>query len=154
MYFFEDIYATCEECSGRRFKPEILAVKYRGKTIHDVLNLTVSDAQAFFSGSPPNSRRSSICCIRSDWAISGSDKPPIRFRRRSATAENRRRTQGSSAHNLLYILDEPTTGLHLDDIKKLLAVLHKLVDAGNTLVVVEHNLDVIKTADWVIDLGA
>ncbi|MDR4472635.1 MAG: excinuclease ABC subunit UvrA [Nitrospira sp.] len=153
MYFFEDIYATCEECNGRRFKPEVLAVTYRGKTIHDVLNLTVTEAQGFFSGSPKLTEKlyllSSIGLgyLRLGQAantLSGGEAQRLKI-----AAE----LKDPSAHNQLYILDEPTTGLHLDDIKKLLTVLHKLVDAGNTLVVVEHNLDVIKTADWVIDLG-
>ncbi len=153
MYFFEDIYATCEQCNGRRFKPEILAIKYRGKTIHDVLNLTVAEGQAFFSGSPKLTEKlyllSSIGLgyLRLGQAantLSGGEAQRLKI-----AAE----LKDPSAHNQLYILDEPTTGLHLDDIKKLLAVLHKLVDAGNTLIVVEHNLDVIKTADWIIDLG-
>ncbi|ULA60113.1 MAG: UvrABC system protein A [Nitrospira sp.] len=153
MYFFEDIYATCEQCNGRRFKPEILAIRYRGKTIHDVLNLTVTEAQAFFSGSPKLTEKlyllSSIGLgyLRLGQAantLSGGEAQRLKI-----AAE----LKDPSAHNQLYILDEPTTGLHLDDIKKLLAVLHKLVDAGNTLIVVEHNLDVIKTADWIIDLG-
>lgn len=153
MYFFEDIYATCEQCNGRRFKPEILAIRYRGKTIHDVLNLTVAEAQAFFSGSPKLTEKlyllSSIGLgyLRLGQAantLSGGEAQRLKI-----AAE----LKDPSAHNQLYILDEPTTGLHLDDIKKLLAVLHKLVDAGNTLIVVEHNLDVIKTADWIIDLG-
>ncbi len=153
MYFFEDIYATCEQCNGRRFKPEILSIRYRGKTIHDVLSLTVTEAQAFFSGSPKLTEKlyllSSIGLgyLRLGQAattLSGGEAQRLKI-----AAE----LKDPSAHNLLYILDEPTTGLHLDDIKKLLAVLHKLVDAGNSLIVVEHNLDVIKTADWVIDLG-
>ncbi len=153
MYFFEDIYATCEQCNGRRFKPEILAIRYRGKTIHDVLNLTVAEAQAFFSGSPKLTEKlyllSSIGLgyLRLGQAantLSGGEAQRLKI-----AAE----LKDPSAHNQLYILDEPTTGLHLEDIKKLLAVLHKLVDAGNTLIVVEHNLDVIKTADWIIDLG-
>jgi excinuclease ABC subunit A len=153
MYFFEDIYATCEQCNGRRFKPEILAIRYRSKTIHDVLNLTVAEAQAFFSGSPKLTEKlyllSSIGLgyLRLGQAantLSGGEAQRLKI-----AAE----LKDPSAHNQLYILDEPTTGLHLDDIKKLLTVLHKLVDAGNTLIVVEHNLDVIKTADWIIDLG-
>ena len=153
MYFFEDIYATCEQCNGRRFKPEILAIRYRGKTIHDVLNLTVAEAQAFFSGSPKLTEKlyllSSIGLgyLRLGQAantLSGGEAQRLKI-----AAE----LKDPSARNQLYILDEPTTGLHLDDIKKLLTVLHKLVDAGNTLIVVEHNLDVIKTADWIIDLG-
>ena len=153
MYFFEDIYATCEQCNGRRFKPEILGIRYRGKTIHDVLNLTVREAQTFFSSSPRLIDKLYLLSSiglgylklgQAATTLSGGEAQRLKI-----AAE----LKDPSAHHLLYILDEPTTGLHLADIKKLLAVLHKLVDAGNTLIVVEHNLDVIKTADWVIDLG-
>ena len=153
MYFFEDIYATCEQCNGRRFKPKILGIRYRGKTIDDVLNLTVREAQAFFTGSPKLIDKLYVLSSiglgylklgQAATTLSGGEAQRLKI-----AAE----LKDPSAHDLLYILDEPTTGLHLADIKKLLAVLHKLVDAGNTLIVVEHNLDVIKTADWVIDLG-
>jgi excinuclease ABC subunit A len=155
MYFFEDIYATCEECNGRRFGPTVLSIRLRGKTIHDVLAMTVDDAQAFFSGlgstrlSEPLHLMSSIGLgyLRLGQAattLSGGEAQRLKI---AAEVKN------PTARDLLYILDEPTTGLHLDDIKKLLAVLDKLVDAGNTVLVVEHNLDVIKTADWMIDLG-
>ena len=153
MYFFEDIYATCEECNGRRFKPNVLGIRYRGKTIHDILNMTVSEALGFFSGSPKLTEKLHLLSSiglgylrlgQSATTLSGGEAQRLKI-----AAE----LKDPSAQNLLYIMDEPTTGLHLDDIKKLLLVLHKLVDAGNTLVVVEHNLDVIKTADWVIDLG-
>jgi excinuclease ABC subunit A len=153
MYFFEDIYAVCEQCDGKRFKPEVLSIRYRGKTIHDVLNLTVADAQAFFAGTPKLTEKLHLLASiglgylrlgQAATTLSGGEAQRLKI-----AAE----LKDPSAHNLLYILDEPTTGLHLDDIKKLLTVLHKLVDAGNTLIVVEHNLDVIKTADWVIDLG-
>ena len=153
MYFFEDIYATCEECNGRRFKPIVLGIRYRGKTIHDVLNMTVTEALGFFSGSQKLTEKLHLLSSiglgylrlgQSATTLSGGEAQRLKI-----AAE----LKDPSAQNLLYIMDEPTTGLHLDDIKKLLTVLHKLVDAGNTLVVVEHNLDVIKTADWVIDLG-
>ncbi|GMV49968.1 MAG: excinuclease ABC subunit A [Nitrospira sp. OLB3] len=153
MYFLEDIYATCEQCEGRRFKPNVLGIRYRGKTIHDVLNLTVADAQAFFSGVPKLTEKLHLLSTiglgylrlgQAATTLSGGEAQRLKI-----AAE----LKDPSAQGLLYILDEPTTGLHLEDIKKLLAVLHKLVDAGNTLVVVEHNLDVIKTADWIIDLG-
>jgi excinuclease ABC subunit A len=153
MYFFEDMYAPCERCEGRRFKPEILAIRYRGKTIFDVLNMTVDDARAFFSGTPRLQERLHLLSSiglgylrlgQSATTLSGGEAQRLKI-----AAE----LKDSSAKDLLYIMDEPTTGLHMDDVKKLLAVLQKLVNAGNTLVVVEHNLDVIKSADWVIDLG-
>lgn len=155
MYFFEDIYATCEACDGRRFGEAVLSVRVRGKTIHDVLAMTVDDALAFFSG-PGATRLSETLRLmnaiglgylrlgQAATTLSGGEAQRLKI-----AAE----VKDPAARDLLYILDEPTTGLHLDDIKKLLAVLGKLVDAGNTVLVVEHNLDVIKTADWVIDLG-
>ena len=155
MYFFEDVYATCEDCSGRRYGPKALSVRCRGKTIHDVLAMTVDEAQAFFSGQG-STRLSETLRLMSSiglgylrlgqaaTTLSGGEAQRLKI-----AAE----VKAPTARDLLYILDEPTTGLHLEDIKKLLVVLGKLVDAGNTLLVVEHNLDVIKTADWVIDLG-
>jgi excinuclease ABC subunit A len=153
MYFFEDMYAPCERCEGRRFKPEILAIRYRGKTIAEVLNMTVDEARAFFSGTPRLQERLHLLSSiglgylrlgQSATTLSGGEAQRLKI-----AAE----LKDSNAKDLLYIMDEPTTGLHMDDVKKLLAVLQKLVNAGNTLVVVEHNLDVIKSADWVIDLG-
>ena len=153
MYFFEDMYVTCEDCGGRRFGPEVLQVRVRGKTIHDVLGLTVNEAQSFFSGSMRLGETLHLMTSiglgylrlgQPATTLSGGEAQRLKI-----AAELR----GRAAHDLLYILDEPTTGLHLEDIKKLLAVLARLVDAGNTVVVVEHHLDVIKTADWVIDLG-
>jgi len=153
MYFFEDIYAPCEVCEGKRFKPEILKIRYRGKTIFDVLNMTVEDALSFFSGTPKLQERLHLLTSiglgylrlgQSATTLSGGEAQRLKI-----AAE----LKDSSAKDILYIMDEPTTGLHFEDIKKLLAVLHKLVNAGNTLVVVEHNLDVIKSADWIIDLG-
>jgi excinuclease ABC subunit A len=153
MYFFEDIYATCEECYGRRFKPEVLSVRFRGKTIHDVLGMTVNEAQSLFSGSSKLTEKLYLLSSiglgylrlgQPATTLSGGEAQRLKI---AAEFKN------PSARDLLYIMDEPTTGLHFEDIKKLLAVLHKLVDAGNTVVVVEHNLDVIKTADWIIDLG-
>jgi len=153
MYFFEDIYARCEECGGRRFRPEVLQVRFRGKTIHDVLGMTVHEAQSFFSGSTRLSEKLYLLSSiglgylrlgQPATTLSGGEAQRLKI-----VAELKDR----SARDLLYIMDEPTTGLHFDDIRKLLAVLDKLVEAGNTVVVVEHNLDVIKTADWIIDLG-
>jgi excinuclease ABC subunit A len=153
MYFFEDIYATCEACDGRRFKPDVLSVRYRGKTIHDVLHMTVEEALGFFSGSPRLTEKLRLLSSiglgylrlgQSATTLSGGEAQRLKI-----AAE----LKDSSAKNVLYIMDEPTTGLHVEDIKKLLAILQKLVDSGNTLVVVEHNLDIIKSADWIIDLG-
>ena len=153
MYFFEDIYARCEECGGRRFRPEVLQVRFRGKTIHDVLGMTVHEAQSFFSDSTRLSEKLYLLSSiglgylrlgQPATTLSGGEAQRLKI---AAELKDR------SARDLLYIMDEPTTGLHFEDIKKLLAVLDKLVEAGNTVVVVEHNLDVIKTADWIIDLG-
>ena len=153
MYFFEDVYVPCEACEGKRFKPQVLAIRHRGKTIADVLNLTVDDALAFFSGAPKLSAKLYLLSSiglgylrlgQSATTLSGGEAQRLKI-----AAE----LKDSTAKDVLYIMDEPTTGLHFDDIKKLLSVLHKLINAGNTLIVVEHNLDVIKTADWIIDLG-
>ncbi|NOU09009.1 MAG: excinuclease ABC subunit UvrA [Nitrospira sp.] len=153
MYFFEDIYAPCEICDGKRFKPEILKIRYRGKNVWDVLNMTVEEALSFFTGMPKLQERLHLLTSiglgylrlgQSATTLSGGEAQRLKI-----AAE----LKDTSAKDVLYIMDEPTTGLHFDDIKKLLAVLHKLVNAGNTLVVVEHNLDVIKAADWIIDLG-
>ncbi len=153
MYFFEDIYATCEACDGKRFKPNVLSIRYRGKTIHDVLQMTAEEALGFFSGSPKLTEKLHLLSSiglgylrlgQSATTLSGGEAQRLKI-----AAE----LKVSSAKNVLYIMDEPTTGLHVEDIKKLLAMLQKLVNSGNTVVVVEHNLDVIKTADWIIDLG-
>lgn len=153
MYFFEDLYVPCEGCDGKRFKPEVLAIRYRGKTISEVLAMTVDDAAQFFTGTPKLQERLHLLSSiglgylrlgQSATTLSGGEAQRLKV-----AAE----LKDGSAKDLLYIMDEPTTGLHLEDVKKLLTVLHKLVNAGNTLVVVEHNLDVIKSADWVIDLG-
>ena len=153
MYFFEDIYATCEACDGKRFKPDVLSIRYRGKTIHEVLQMTAEEALGFFSGSPKLTEKLHLLSTiglgylrlgQSATTLSGGEAQRLKI-----AAELR----DSSAKNVLYIMDEPTTGLHVEDIKKLLTMLQKLVDSGNTVVVVEHNLDVIKSADWIIDLG-
>ena len=153
MYFFEDIYAPCEICEGKRFKPEVLKIRYRGKNVSDVLSMTVEEAVSFFAGTPKLQDRLHLLTSiglgylrlgQSATTLSGGEAQRLKI-----AAE----LKDSSAKDVLYIMDEPTTGLHFEDIKKLLAVLHKLVSAGNTLVVVEHNLDVIKSADWIIDLG-
>ena len=153
MYFFEDIYAPCELCEGKRFKPEILGIRYRDKTISDVLAMTIDDALLFFTGIPKLQERLHLLSSiglgylrlgQSATTLSGGEAQRLKV-----AAE----LKDGAVKDWLYVMDEPTTGLHFDDIKKLLAILHKLVNAGNTLVVVEHNLDVIKSADWIIDLG-
>jgi excinuclease ABC subunit A len=153
MYFFEDIYAPCEICEGRRFKPEVLAIRYRGKTISDVLAMTADEALTFFTGTPRlQERLHLLSSIGLGYLRLGQPATTLsggEAQRLKVAAE----LKDSSAKNMLYVLDEPTTGLHFDDVKKLLIVLHKLVNAGNTLVVVEHNMDVIKSSDWIIDLG-
>jgi excinuclease ABC subunit A len=153
MYFFEDIYAPCEACEGKRFKPEVLVINYRGKNISDVLAMTVDDALSFFTRAPILQERLHLLSSiglgylrlgQSATTLSGGEAQRLKV-----AAE----LKDAAAKDMLYIMDEPTTGLHFDDVKKLLAVLNKLVNAGNTLVVVEHNMDVIKSADWIIDLG-
>ena len=153
MYFFEDIYAPCEVCEGKRFKADVLKIRYRGKNVAEVLNMTVQEASSFFTGTPKLQDKLQLLSSiglgylrlgQSATTLSGGEAQRLKI-----AAE----LKDASAKDILYIMDEPTTGLHFEDIKKLLAVLHQLVNAGNTLVVVEHNLDVIKAADWIIDLG-
>ena len=158
MYFFEDIYVTCEVCEGRRFKLQVLTVKYGGASIYDVLSMTVTEAQSFFSNSLAlNAKLRILSSIGLGYlrlgqpatTLSGGEAQRLKIASELVRLPAGRKTN----HAMLYIMDEPTTGLHLDDVKKLLAVLNRLVEAGHTVLVVEHNLDVIKTADWVIDLG-
>jgi excinuclease ABC subunit A len=162
MYFFEDIYAPCERCDGRRFKPEVLTVRYRNKSIAEVLNMTVDEARTFFSGTPRLQERLHLLSSiglgylrlgQSATTLSGGEAQRLKIAAELVMTGDRHRQRRSQSPDLLYIMDEPTTGLHMDDVKKLLTVAQKLVNAGNTLVVVEHNLDMIKSADWVIDLG-
>src|SRR5919198_395849 len=153
MYFFEDVYVTCPECEGRRYRPDVLAVKHRGRSISDVLQMTIDDAVEFFAATPALARRLRVLqdvglgylrLGQPATTLSGGEAQRLKI-----AAELGAR----AASETLYIMDEPTTGLHLDDVKKLLGVLNRLVDAGNTVLVVEHHLDVIKAADHVIDLG-
>ncbi len=153
MHFLPDIYVTCEICQGSRYNRETLDVRYKGKTISDVLNMTVEDAAEFFHAIPVIKRKldtlldvglSYITLGQNATTLSGGEAQRVKLAK-----ELSRRDTG----NTLYILDEPTTGLHFHDIAQLLRVLHRLRDHGNTLIVIEHNLDVIKTADWIVDLG-
>jgi excinuclease ABC subunit A len=153
MYFFEDVYVTCQECEGKRYRPDVLSVKLRGRSIADVLGMTIDDAVQFFAGNETLARRLRVLqdvglgylrLGQPATTLSGGEAQRLKI-----AAE----LGGRSGGDVLYVLDEPTTGLHLDDVRKLLAVLHRLVDAGNTVLVVEHHLDVIKGADWVVDMG-
>jgi len=153
MYFFEDVYVACQECEGRRYRPDVLGVKLRNRSISDVLQMTVDEAVDFFAAQNGLARRlSTLQAVGLGYLRLGQAATTLsggEAQRLKIAAELGARATGE----MLYILDEPTTGLHLDDIKKLLGVLNRLVDAGNTVLVVEHHLDVIKSADHVIDLG-
>ncbi|WP_444995094.1 excinuclease ABC subunit UvrA [Aliikangiella sp. IMCC44359] len=153
MHFLPDIYVPCDVCHGKRYNRETLEVTYKDKNIHEVLDMTVEDAREFFDAIPAVSRKlqtlidvglSYIRLGQAATTVSGGEAQRIKLSR-----ELSKRDTGKT----LYILDEPTTGLHFHDVKQLLAVLHRLRDHGNTILVIEHNLDVIKTADWIIDLG-
>jgi excinuclease ABC subunit A len=153
MHFLPDVYVTCEECKGRRYNRETLEVRYRGKSIADVLELTVDQAVELLENFPPIANKlrtlqdvglGYIELGQSATTLSGGEAQRVKL-----SKELSRRSTGRT----LYILDEPTTGLHFEDTRKLLDVLNKLVDQGNSVVVIEHNLDVVKCADHVIDLG-
>jgi excinuclease ABC subunit A len=153
MQFLADVFVPCEQCDGMRFKPQVLEVRYKGKNVHQVLDMTVREALTFFSGSPKVLRRLHVLdeiglgylrLGQPATTLSGGEAQRIKIAAHLASM---------SGERVLYILDEPTTGLHFDDIAKLLAAFRKLVEAGHTLLVIEHNLDVIKTADHIIDLG-
>jgi excinuclease ABC subunit A len=153
MHFLPDVYVPCDVCRGRRYNRETLDVYYKGKNIADVLDMTVSDALEFFDAVPSIKRKLEtlndvglgyIHIGQSATTLSGGEAQRVKL----ATELSKRATG-----NTMYILDEPTTGLHFEDVRLLLEVLHRLVDLGNTVVVIEHNLHVVKTADWVIDLG-
>ena len=153
MHFLPDIYVACDQCKGKRYNRETLDVRYKNKNIHEVLDMTVEEARSFFDPVPMLARKlqtlvdvglSYIKLGQSATTLSGGEAQRVKLSR-----ELSKRDTGQT----LYILDEPTTGLHFHDIAQLLQVLHRLRDHGNTVVVIEHNLDVIKTADWIIDLG-
>jgi len=153
MHFLPDVYVTCEQCKARRYNRETLEITYRGKSIADVLELTVDQALPLLENFPAIANKlrtlqdvglGYIELGQSATTLSGGEAQRVKLARELA-----RRGTGRT----LYILDEPTTGLHFEDVRRLLEVLSKLVDQGNTIVVIEHNLDVVKSADWVIDLG-
>ena len=153
MHFLPDVWVECDECRGKRYNPETLAVKYRGKSIADVLEMSIGQALELFENLPKiRAPLAVLCAIGLDYLTLGQSAPTLsggEAQRVKLAAELAKPQSGRT----LYLLDEPTTGLHFDDIRKLLKILNSLVDAGNTVVVIEHNLDVIKTADWLIDLG-
>ena len=153
MHFLPDVYVTCEECHGKRYNRETLEVKFKGHSIADVLDMTIEDAEEFFKAVPPIREKMRMLnevglgyvkVGQQATTLSGGEAQRVKLAKELA-----RRSTGQT----LYILDEPTTGLHFEDVRKLLEVLHRLVEGGNSVVVIEHNLDVIKTADWIIDLG-
>jgi excinuclease ABC subunit A len=153
MYFLPDVYVQCPECKGKRFNKETLEVEYKGKNIAEVLEMTVEEAMEFFKNIPPLYRKlKTLYDVGLGYIELGQPAPSLsggEAQRVKLAAELSKKATGKT----LYILDEPTTGLHLDDIKKLIYVLKKLVEKGNTVLVIEHNLSVIKNADWIIDLG-
>ena len=153
MNFLPDVYVTCETCKGKRYNRETLEVKFKGKSIADVLDMTVEEAQEIFRAVPSiRSKMDALVRVGLGYikvgqqatTLSGGEAQRVKLSKELARA---------STGRTLYILDEPTTGLHFEDVKKLLEVLHELVDQGNTVIVIEHNLDVVKTADWIIDIG-
>jgi excinuclease ABC subunit A len=153
MHFLPDVYVTCEVCKGRRYNRETLEVKYKGRSISDVLEMSVSEAVEFFANIPPIARHmQTLSDVGLGYIKLGQPAPTLsggEAQRIKLSSELHKRATG----NTFYVLDEPTTGLHFEDIRKLLQVLQRLVATGNTVVVIEHNLDVIKTADWILDLG-
>ena len=153
MHFLPDVYVPCEVCHGKRYNRETLEVKYKGKNIHDVLNMTAEEALEFFENVPSLKKRIEtindvglgyIRLGQSSTELSGGEAQRMKL-----AAELAKKSTGKT----IYILDEPTTGLHFADVHKLTDILQKLTDGGNTVVVIEHNLDVIKTADYIIDMG-
>ena len=153
MNFLPDVYVTCETCKGQRYNRETLEIKFKNKSIADVLDMTCEDAQGFFQAVPSiREKMDALCQVGLGYIKVGQQATTLsggEAQRVKLSKELSRRATGRT----LYILDEPTTGLHFEDVRKLLEVLHELVDQGNTVVVIEHNLDVIKTADWIIDIG-
>ena len=153
MHFLPDVYVTCETCKGKRYNRETLEIRFKGKSIADVLDMTVEDAQDFFKAVPSiREKMDALCRVGLGYIKVGQQATTLsggEAQRVKLSKELARRSTGRT----LYILDEPTTGLHFDDVRKLLEVLHELVDQGNSVVVIEHNLDVVKTADWIIDIG-
>ena len=153
MHFLPDVYVECEECHGKRYNEQTLEIKYKGKSIFDVLDMTIEDAYLFFENIPSIKRKMQalldvglgyVKVGQSALTLSGGEAQRVKL-----ANELQRKSTGQT----LYVLDEPTTGLHMDDVKRLMAVISRLVDNGDSVVIIEHNLDVIKLADYIIDLG-
>jgi excinuclease ABC subunit A len=164
MYFFEDLYISCEECKGKRYKPEALRVAYRGRNIHDVLTMTVDEAVELFHDSSKIKDKllllqeiglGYIRLGQPATTLSGGEAQRLKIcaEMMNLPASAEKRGKGTHSKGFLYILDEPTIGLHFRDVEALMSVLDRLVLSGNTVLVIEHNLDVIRASDWVIDLG-
>lgn len=153
MHFLPDVYVTCETCQGARYNRETLEIKFKGKSIADVLDMTVEDAQQFFQAVPSiREKMDALVQVGLGYIKVGQQATTLsggEAQRVKLSKELSKRSTGRT----LYILDEPTTGLHFEDVRKLLEVLHELVEQGNSVIVIEHNLDVVKTADWIIDIG-
>ncbi|MDG2441105.1 MAG: excinuclease ABC subunit UvrA, partial [Crocinitomicaceae bacterium] len=153
MNFLPDVLVECETCSGKRYNRETLEVRYKGKSISDVLNMTIEDAASFFESIPKIKRiLSTLVSVGLGYVKLGQPSTTVsggEAQRIKLSSELSKRGTG----NTMYILDEPSTGLHFEDIKMLLSVLQKLVDDGNTVLVIEHNLDIVKVADHIVDLG-
>ena len=149
MHFLPDVWVTCEVCKGKRYNRETLEVKYKGRSIADVLEMSVEEALEFFQNIPQIARHMQTAVRRRARVHQARPAGADALRRRGPADQAGRELHKRATGNTLYVLDEPTTGLHFDDIRKLLEVLQRLVAAGNTVLVIEHNLDVIKTADWV-----
>jgi excinuclease ABC subunit A len=167
MQFLADVELICEECKGTRYKAEVLDVHYRGKNIHEVLQLTVREGLQFFSAVPKITEKLRVLdevglgylrLGQSATTLSGGEAQRMKLAAHLQPKSMRHEEEGENGNGkrkprFLYIFDEPTTGLHFDDVSKLLAAFRRLIDAGGSILVIEHNMDVIKAADWVIDLG-
>jgi excinuclease ABC subunit A len=162
MYFFEDLYIRCEKCNGSRYKPEALRVRYNGKNISDILNMTVEEGYELFHDQPNIRSRLGLMMDtglgylklgQPATTLSGGEAQRLKICSETGAAPSSPRARGEDRRGHLYILDEPTVGLHFADVQALLSILNRLVEAGNTVLVIEHNLDLIRAADWVVDLG-
>src|SRR5581483_3256514 len=162
MQFLADVELICEECKGMRFKPEVLEVRYRGKNIHEVLNMTVREAMHHFASAPKVADKLRVLeevglgylrLGQSATTLSGGEAQRVKLAAHLQPATSARGLKPAARRRILYIFDEPTTGLHFEDISKLLSAFRRLIEAGGSILLIEHNLEVIKTADWVIDLG-
>ena len=153
MHFLPDLYVTCEECRGRRYGPETLEIRYKGKSIAEVLAMTIDQARVFFSPVPLLHRKlETLASVGLGYLTLGQPAPTLSGGEAQRLKLARELAKGGGGRTV-YVLDEPTSGLHFEDIRRLLSVFQALVEAGNTILVIEHNLEVIKSADYVIDLG-